>query len=267
MNTPTIETSSAIAKPVVTPPTPDQGGAINVFASAANFGVAQRMAMGLASGNMVPEAYRAKTFDEQGRPNDALALGNCMIAIELASRIGCSVFMVMQNLDVIHGRPGFRAVFLIATVNASGRFTPLRFRWQGKEGEDSWGCRAVAKDRETDEECVGTLITIAMAKAEGWSAKNGSKWKTLPELMLQYRAAAFWTRVFAPEMSMGMQTAEEVADINGSSLPDLPTVLTHSSARVVEDALLGRPAAKPPTVEHDPLTGEIVPPAREPGVD
>jgi hypothetical protein len=87
----------------------------------------------------------------------------------------------MQNLDIIHGRPGWRATFIIATMNASNRFTPLRFRWEGKAGTDTWGCRAVAKDRESGEECIGALITLATAKAEGWSAKNGSKWKTIPE--------------------------------------------------------------------------------------
>jgi hypothetical protein len=52
-----------------------------------------------------------------------------------------------------------------------------------------------------------------MAKAEGWLDKAGSKWKTMPELMLKYRAAAFFGRLYAPEVLMGMQTSEEVIDI------------------------------------------------------
>ena len=52
-----------------------------------------------------------------------------------------------------------------------------------------------------------------MAKAEGWLTKTGSKWQTMPELMLKYRAAAFFGRLYAPEVLMGMQTAEEVIDI------------------------------------------------------
>ena len=35
----------------------------------------------------------------------------------------------------------------------------------------------------------------------------------MPELMLQYRAAAFLVRTYAPEISMGMQTEEELHDI------------------------------------------------------
>lgn len=54
---------------------------------------------------------------------------------------------------------------------------------------------------------------MEMAKAEGWLDKAGSKWKTMPELMMRYRAAAFFGRLYAPEITMGMHTTEEVIDI------------------------------------------------------
>lgn len=174
-----------------------EGGAINAFSSENSFKAAQRMAMALAQSTLVPKNYRDNIAD-------------CLIAIELANRTGASVPMVLQNLDIIHGRPSWRSTFLIATVNACGRFSPLRYRFEGAEGQDDWGCRAVARDREDGEECEGPLVTIAMAKKEGWYQKSGSKWQTLPELMLRYRAAAFWTRVYAPELSLGMLTSEEV---------------------------------------------------------
>ena len=179
-------------------------GSIDAFASEGNFATAQRMAKGLSTSSLVPEAYRNN-------------IPNVLIAMELATRVGASVFAVMQNLDIIHGRPGWRATFIIATINACGRFTPLRFRWEGKSGTPGWGCRAVAKDRESGEECLGSLITMALATAEGWTTKNGSKWKTMPEQMLMYRAAAFWTRVYAPEKTLGMHTTDEIDDTFGSS--------------------------------------------------
>jgi hypothetical protein len=175
---------------------------VNAFSSSAAFAVGQRMAHALACSTLVPVAYQNN-------------IPNVMIAMELANRIGASVFAVMQNLDIIHGRPAWRASFLIATVNACGRFTPLRFRFEGKPGTPSYGCRAVAKDRGDGEECVGSLITLALAQSEGWVEKKGSKWKTMPEQMLQYRAAAFWSRIYAPELSLGMRTADEQEDIGG----------------------------------------------------
>lgn len=168
--------------------------------SSETFEVAQRMAKALASSSIVPAEYRGN-------------IANVMVAMEYAHRLGASVLAVMQNLDVINGRPSLRSTFLIGTVNACGRFTPIRFRWQGTEGKDDWGCRAVATERESGEECVGPLITIGLAKAEGWFTKSGSKWKTIPELMLSYRSAAFWTRIFAPELSLGLHTSDENEDI------------------------------------------------------
>lgn len=160
----------------------------------------QRIATALASSSIVPAAYQG-------------SIPNVLVAMEYANRLGASVLAVMQNMDVIHGRPSLRSTFLIGTVNASNRFTPIRFRWQGDEGTDTWGCRAVAKDRESGEDCIGPLVTIATAKNEGWYAKPGSKWKTIPELMLMYRAGGWWTRVYCPELSLGMQTAEETEDL------------------------------------------------------
>lgn len=183
-------------------PDPDEGEVINAFASENNFAGAQRMAAALSESTMVPEAYRK-------------SIPNCLIAIEAASRIRVSVLAVMQNMDVIYGRPSWRATFLIATVNSGRRFTPIRFRWFGRmndKGDMGWGCRAVAKDRETGEECVGTLITIGMAHSEGWWERKGSKWPTMPEQMLMYRAAAFWARVFDPEGTLGFHTTDELED-------------------------------------------------------
>jgi hypothetical protein len=209
-----------------------EGGAINAFASEGNFIQANRMAKALAASSLLPKAYNGN-------------VANCLIAIEIASRIGASIFSVAQNLDIIHGRPGFRATFLIATVNASNKFTPLRYRWQGKEGTDAWGCRAVAKDREGGEECVGALITIGLAKAEGWFDRAGTKWKTIPEQMLMYRAAAFWSRVYCPELSLGMQTTEEVIDVTGaveSSTTSVPA-FAPANSKALEDALMANRAS------------------------
>ena len=206
----------------------DPDRSIAAFSSQGNFEAAQRMAKALSSSSLVPKDYQGN-------------LPNTLIAMELASRVGASVFMVMQNLDIIHGRPSWRSQFLIATVNACGRFTPIRYDFQGDPGDKDWGCRAVAKDRETGEECVGPLVTMEMASAEGWATKNGSKWKTLPELMLCYRAATFWTRSYAPELSMGMHTADEVEDAGmhpgpSAQADDLGSALQEvvQNAKVVE---------------------------------
>jgi hypothetical protein len=166
--------------------------------TSAAFTAQVRQARALAASDLVPQQYRNN-------------VANVMVATELASRIGASVMAVMQNLHVIQGKPSFSSSFLIACVNSCGRFSPMRFRSIG-EGDD-YGVRAVATDLKTGEECEGPAVTWKMVKAEKWNAKNGSKWLTMPDVMFNYRAAAFWARLYAPELSLGMHTVDEHEDI------------------------------------------------------
>lgn len=165
-----------------------------------SFELMQRVAKGFASSTLVPQQYQNN-------------VANCMIALNMAQRIGADPMMVMQSLVVVHGRPTWAAQFLIATANACGRFSALRFEFFGDKGTDSWGCRAWAIEKETGEKLVGSDVTIAIAKKEGWYGKNGSKWQSIPQQMLMYRAGSWWVRAYAPELSMGLQTAEEMTDI------------------------------------------------------
>lgn len=166
----------------------------------AAFEMLQRQAKMFSSSSLVPKEFQGN-------------LANCAIGIDIAKRLGASPFMVLQNIDIIHGRPSFRATFLIAMVNAAGRFDPLQFRMEGEEGKPSRSCVAWTKSKADGAMLEGPKITLEMAKAEGWSTKNGSKWQTMPELMLRYRAAAFFARLYAPDITLGMMTAEEVADV------------------------------------------------------
>lgn len=233
--------------------TMDETNAIqkDTFTDSESFALAQRVAKGYAASTMVPEQYRNN-------------IPNCIIAMELANRIGASIFAVMQKLYIIHGKPAFESTFLIATVNSSGKFTPLRYRFEGTEGKDNWGCRAVARDKDTDEECVGPKVTIKMAKDEGWHDKKGSKWKTMPELMIMYRSAAFWTRIFAPELSLGMHTVEEVGDISSIQAGPAMVVQDEDDSRDPLESLT-ETLKKDSTIDGQPVDANAAP--EEPDVD
>lgn len=164
------------------------------------FELAQRAAKLLASSSLVPKDYQGN-------------LPNCVIALNMAARVGADPLMVMQNLVIVHGRPTWSAQFLIATVNTCGRFSALRYEFFGKPNTDEWGCRAWAVEKATGEKLIGTDVTLAIAKKEGWFGKNGSKWQSIPQQMLMYRAGSWWTRAYAPELSMGLHTSDEMADV------------------------------------------------------
>ena len=210
------------------------------------FALAQREANALSASDLVPDRYKGN-------------VANCMIVVNMAKRMGADPLMVAQNLDVIKGKPSFSSSFLIATVNSCGRFSPLRFEFTGEQGSDDWGCRAKATDREHGDECVGPWVTWGMANAEGWATKGGSKWKTMPELMFHYRAAAFWSRIFAPEVSMGLHTREEIYDIGHAtvtgrveSLDDLTAALKQDADGDVVDAETGEVLDDATPGEDDP---------------
>lgn len=167
------------------------------FSSIQAFESAQRMANALASSALVPQAYQGN-------------VANCIVALELAQRIGASPLMVAQNLHVINGRPSWSAQFIIAALNSCGRFSPLRFTITG-QGDD-YGCFASAVDK-SGEILEGPRVTIAMAKLEGWFDRKGSKWPTMKELMIRYRAAAFFGRLYAPDILMGLRSDEEERDV------------------------------------------------------
>ena len=162
----------------------------SVYSSIQSFESAQRIAASLADSALVPNAYRG----QQGLPN-------CIVAIEIANRMGMSPFQVMQNLNVIHGRPSWSSQFIIGLIQGCGRFEGFTYT----ETSDSCQCFAVLKT--TGEQVSGPKITLDMAKKEGWT-KN-TKWSTMPQTMLRYRAASAFGRFHIPDLILGIQSVEE----------------------------------------------------------
>jgi hypothetical protein len=97
-------------------------------------------------------------------------------------------------------------------IENSKKFDEISHVYIGEKGKDAWGCYVQAKRKSDGQIVKGAEVTIDMAKKEGWYSKDGSKWQTMPELMLAYRASAFFARVHVPESLMGIQTAEEIED-------------------------------------------------------
>ena len=170
---------------------------LGIFGTSDNFAMAYQMAKALAASTIVPKEY-------QKNP------ANCIIAIEQAQRLGVSPMMVMQNLDIIQGRPSWNSKFLIAAVNASDKYDhELMFDEEQKDGKP-YSC--IAWTTKNGRRIEGMKITMDMAQAEGWLGRNGSKWRTLPQLMLRYRAASFFARLNCPEVTLGLYTKDEVRE-------------------------------------------------------
>lgn len=213
------------------------------FSELAGFELAQRAAKVLSSSTLVPANYQGN-------------LADCIVALELAQRIGASPLMVMQNLYIVHGKPAWSSQFLIAAVNQCGRYTAMQYEWTGKQGEDAWTCRAFTKDKATGERVQGPAVSIAMAKKEGWYEKKGSKWQTIPELMLMYRAATFFARTNAPELTMGLASAEEAHDVIDMEQVE-PGRYTVTDLKDGGNVIEPEQPKKPEPAELKPFTDEV----------
>jgi hypothetical protein len=228
------------------------------FTNTSGFELIQRASKALAASDLVPKAFRGN-------------MANCMIALNMAERMQADPLMVMQNLYVVQGHPSWSAQFLIACFNQCGRFSSIRFNFIGERGKDNWGCQATATELSTGEIVTGPEITIELAKKEGWYAKPGSKWQTIPELMLRYRSAAWLIRTIAPEIGMGFHTSDEMRDGLGAYDADAEVVETpiasdeklKSTLDSIVDAAEATPQKSEPKSEPkkskakpDPITGE-----------
>lgn len=216
------------------------------------FELQQRLAQMYVTSTIVPATYRGN-------------IGNCVIAIDMAQRMMANPLMVMQNLYIVNGNPAWSAKFLISCINMCGRFTPLRYQFTGKRGTKQYGCRAYAyekSDTQHKEPLCSVWITMDMAEKEGWTKKAGSKWLTIPDQMLIYRAAAFWSRAYAPEISMGFLTKEEAEEVPYEEVYDTPIVETTNSVipePPITDEPVGVETPTEPateTVEHEKVQPE-----------
>lgn len=212
-----------------------------VFSTIEGFETGQRMAQALSSSNIVPQNF-------QGQQN----LGSCLIALDLAARMGVNPLVLMRGLYVVHGNPSFSGQFVIALVNSSGLYkSKLKFEQVGEVGKPSFGYRCYAYDYDGDK-IYGPIVDMQMAASEGWITKN-PKWKSMPDLMLRYRAGAFFQRTNAPELTFGIPTREEVEDTHG--VVDISheeiIEIDPENVPVAEVEAKPAPAPQPQTAEED----------------
>lgn len=191
-----------------------KGLSTGVFSNPESFQEIYNIGKMFASSSLVPQAY-------QGKPMD------CTIAVDMANRMGVSPMMVMQNLYVVRGKPSWSGQACTSMIMASGKFKNVRHVYTGDKNTDSWGCYLEAERVDSHEVVKGAEVTIQMAKDEEWYSKSGSKWKTMPELMLAYRASAFFARVHIPNALMGCAVEGETEDIGKEKPKQAPDIFAN----------------------------------------
>ena len=173
----------------------------SVWTNSAEYNRIGKMAQMMSRSSLVPQSYQGKAED-------------CFLALQFAVRLGMEPLTVMQNLYVVKGKPSWSGQFCMALIRAHPDFANVRLIYTGQKGTDNRGAYVTATRLSDGSVVEGTEVTIAMAKAEGWI--SNPKWRSMPEQMLGYRAAAFFARLHCPEALLGIQTREEYEDVDAT---------------------------------------------------
>jgi hypothetical protein len=235
------------------------------------FELEQRRSMALSKSAFFPDSLKGD-------------VASAVIIYDLAQRMNISVMEVAQSIYIIYNRPSFSTNFLVARLNQSGK---IKGALQTVISADKQSAYCAAVDAVTGEKLTGMTYTMQIAKAEGLIDKKGSKWVTMPELMLRKRAQSNFINEFFPEVKFGLQTEEEVIDAQvlpskkqigmQSDTQDLNAMLQQPKQKEApaQKAKTKAPVAQAPkdeeeeekdllddiTVEaYDPRTGEVYKP-------
>ena len=181
----------------------NQSAPASLFDFGSNIDRAWKFAEILSKSAIIPDTFRGNT-------------ASCIIALDMAARMKRNPLEIMQAMYIVHGKPSFSSSFLISLINSCRYYEPLRFEFSGSSDEQS--CIAWTVDKRTGDQIKGPRVSIKMAKEEGWYSKAGSKWKTMPEVMLRYRAASFFSRVYCPDLTGGFHSVEEAQETDKSEV-------------------------------------------------
>lgn len=218
---------------------PQMFAPVGIFAAPDKFEHSQRVAKVFADSQLVPPHFKGKIAD-------------CLIALNIADRMQEDPLTVMQNLAIVSGKPCWQTQYMIARANKSGVFA-TRITWKSEGSADKLAVTAAATLADSGE-VVSVAVSMAMAKADGWTKNH--KYTTMPEHMLRWRSAAMLIRLYAPEVMLGIQSAEEVEDAASAprDVTPRPAITEAAGPRPSGPPRLGH--SKPAPVEQKPAPAQ-----------
>jgi hypothetical protein len=167
-----------------------------------------KQAQQLSNSELLPKRWRGKPYD-------------VMMMMCQARELGMEPIAACRLTYVVHGEPSLKSEAVIGLVNHyAGMASEIMFEERGELMTDKYEVRAYAKSPKTGERLDGIWVGMRMVIEEGWgkSQKTGDpynpKYRTpFRAQMLRYKAAAFWARLYAPQVMMGMYTVQEIEDM------------------------------------------------------
>ena len=139
----------------------------------------------------------------QGAPADCLAI------VMQAAQWQMNPFAVAQKTHLVSGTLGYEAQLVNAVISSSSAIQG-RFKY---EYEGNWPNGQDAKVR-----CGAVLRGEEEITWGGWlfpsqvTTKNSPLWKSAPQQQASYLALKYWSRLYTPDVIMGVYTPEELTE-------------------------------------------------------
>lgn len=154
----------------------------------------------------VPDAYRVKVDPrataEQKAEARAVAVANATAAVLQGLSLGIDPLVSLQQIYIVHGRPGLYAKMMVALVQAHGHDV-----WT----EDLSDSRAVVAGRRRGSDQIERVtVTMEQARKAGWT-RNDNYAKT-PQDMLWARAAGRVCDRIGSDVLKGIASVEQIQD-------------------------------------------------------
>lgn len=156
----------------------------------------------ITSNNLIPKHY-------QGNP------GAVMVAVYRSQDFNVSPFTFMENTYIAPGgKLGMSTTFMMAMLNNSGKIVGnIEFETHGDKGTNNFGITAKVTNKFN--QVLTVCVDMQRAQAENWV--RNPKYKSMPDVMLRYRAASELIRTYFPEVLQGFYSIEELETLDNTN--------------------------------------------------
>ena len=169
---------------------------------------AMSIAQAFATAKMVPQHFKQ-------------SVGDCYIAVTMAHRFNMDVFLLMQELFIINGRPMLsgKLTAAICNHNLAEPLTPT-YSGEGNNRKITIVGRVAGRDPQSIE------VTVAQVRT------SNEQWQKNPDQMLFYAGSRMWARRYTPDVILGILFDDEAEAVEAPK-PTLQSILAIQKRRVV----------------------------------
>lgn len=161
--------------------------------------------------------------------------GDCFAIVMQAMQWGMNPFAVAQKTHLVNGVLGYEAQLVNAVINSRAPITTrLNYEWFG-----DWS-KVNGKTSNADD--VGVIVsatmkgeteprTLSVSMAQVGNVRNSPLWVNDPRQQLAYLATKRWSRLYCPDVILGVYTADEFEDTEPKDVTPQATTSKTASVR------------------------------------